>query len=93
MLYEVITVLWTGLELHRAYRDAGIPAGVFNVLTGRAAEIGDPLWQHRHVDGVVFTGSKAVGLRIYRGLTTSFVKPCLMELGGKNATIVSYNFV
>jgi len=81
-------VLWTGLELHRAYRDAGIPAGVFNVLTGRAAEIGDPLWQHRHVDGVVFTGSKAVGLRIYRGLTTSFVKPCLMELGGKNATIV-----
>jgi len=81
-------VPWTGLELHGAYRDAGIPAGVFNVITGRAEDIGDPLWQHPGIDGVAFTGSKAVGLRVYRGLSASFVKPCLMELGGKNATIV-----
>lgn len=79
---------WTGLELYRAYRDAGLPAGTLNLLTGHAEEIGDPLWQHPLVDGVAFTGSREVGLRIYRGLSTRYVKPCLMELGGKNATIV-----
>ena len=51
--------------------------------------IGDPLWQHPGVDGVVFTGSKAVGLRIHAGLErAAWIKPCLLELGGKNAAIV-----
>jgi len=79
---------WTGLRLYEVYRDAGVPAGVFNVLTGHREDIGDPLWQHHLVDGVVFTGSKAVGMRIFKGLSTRYVKPCLMELGGKNATVV-----
>src|SRR5216117_3280366 len=59
---------WTGLELHEVYRDAGLPPGVCNYLTGRGAVIGDALWQHPGVDGVVFTGSHAVGMHIYRGL-------------------------
>jgi 1-pyrroline-5-carboxylate dehydrogenase len=79
---------WTGLELYRVYRDAGVPAGAFQILVGRREEIGDPLWQHPGVDGVVFTGSKAVGLRIHSGLTGRWIKPCLLELGGKNATVV-----
>jgi 1-pyrroline-5-carboxylate dehydrogenase len=79
---------WTGLKLYEVYRDAGIPAGVFNVLFGHGTEIGDPLWQHPGVDGVVFTGSKAVGLRIHHGISQRWIKPCLLELGGKNATIV-----
>lgn len=79
---------WTGIELYRVYRDAGLPPGVVNVLTGHAEEIGDPLWRHHQVDGVVFTGSREVGMRIYRGLAGRYVKPCLMELGGKNAAIV-----
>ncbi|HET9274975.1 MAG TPA: aldehyde dehydrogenase family protein [Gemmatimonadales bacterium] len=79
---------WTGLELWSIYREAGLPDGVFNLLTGDRVVIGDPLWQHPGVDGVVFTGSRAVGMRIFRGLSGRFVKPCLMELGGKNATIV-----
>lgn len=79
---------WTGLELYRIYRDAGVPAGVFNFLTGHRDDIGDALWQHPGVDGVVFTGSREVGMRIFHGLSGRFVKPCLMELGGKNATIV-----
>ena len=45
-----------------------VPDGVFNYLTGHAAEMGDALWQHPGIDGVVFTGSKAVGLRIHAGL-------------------------
>jgi 1-pyrroline-5-carboxylate dehydrogenase len=80
---------WTGAELWRIYREAGIPSGVFNFLTGDRAQIGDALWQHPLVDGVVFTGSKAVGMRIHSGLSSRYVKPCLLELGGKNATVVT----
>jgi 1-pyrroline-5-carboxylate dehydrogenase len=81
---------WTGLGLYEAYRDAGIPAGAFNLLTGHRESIGDALWQHPGIDGVVFTGSKAVGLRIHAGLAAGpWIKPCLLELGGKNATIVT----
>jgi 1-pyrroline-5-carboxylate dehydrogenase len=79
---------WTGLRLYEIYRDAGLPAGVFNFLVGRREEIGDPLWQHPEVDGVVFTGSRAVGMRIHAGLSGRWIKPCLMELGGKNAALV-----
>jgi 1-pyrroline-5-carboxylate dehydrogenase len=78
----------TGLGLYEVYRDAGVPAGVFHFLTGHGSQMGDALWKHPGVDGVVFTGSKEVGLRIYRGISERYVKPCLLELGGKNATIV-----
>jgi 1-pyrroline-5-carboxylate dehydrogenase len=79
---------WTGLKLYEVYRDAGLPDGVFNCLFGRREVMGDPLWQHPGIDGVVFTGSKQVGLRIHAGLSGRWIKPCLLELGGKNATIV-----
>ena len=80
---------WTGLKLYEIYRDAGLPPGVFNLLIGQRDEIGDPLWQHPSVDGVVFTGSKPVGMRIHAGLSGQYIKPTLLELGGKNATIVT----
>ena len=79
---------WTGLKLYEVYRDAGVPPGVFNFVSGHGREIGDTMWQHPLTDGVVFTGSKAVGMRIFHGLSQNWVKPCLMELGGKNAAIV-----
>jgi 1-pyrroline-5-carboxylate dehydrogenase len=79
---------WTGLKLYEVYRDAGVPAGVFQYLSGHGREIGDPMWQHPLTDGVVFTGSKDIGMRIFHGLSRNWVKPCLMELGGKNAVIV-----
>jgi len=78
----------TGLKLYEVYRDAGVPAGVFNFISGRGSQMGDALWQHPGVDGIVFTGSKPVGLRIFHGISANYVKPCLLELGGKNATIV-----
>ncbi len=77
---------WTGHELYRVYTDAGIPPGVFNFLTGRGSEIGDSLTDR--VDGVVFTGSKQVGLHIFHSISTNWIKPCLVELGGKNPAIV-----
>ncbi len=79
---------WTGLKLYEIYRDAGVPPGAFNFVSGHGREIGDTMWQHPLTDGVVFTGSKAVGMRIFHGLSQNWVKPCLMELGGKNAAIV-----
>lgn len=78
----------TGLGLYEVYRDAGVPPGVFNFVSGRGARMGDALWKHPGVDGIVFTGSKQVGLRIYHGISERYVKPCLLELGGKNATLV-----
>ena len=79
---------WTGLKLYEIYRDAGLPAGVFNYLPGAGEVTGEALWRHSGVDGVVFTGSKAVGMQIFRGLSRDWIKPCLLEMGGKNATIV-----
>jgi 1-pyrroline-5-carboxylate dehydrogenase len=80
---------WTGFRLAEIYRDAGLPAGLFHFLVGRRDVIGDALWQHPGVDGVVFTGSKAVGLRIHAGISSRWIKPCLMELGGKNPAVVT----
>ncbi|HVE13352.1 MAG TPA: aldehyde dehydrogenase family protein [Elusimicrobiota bacterium] len=79
---------WTGIKLYEVLRDAGVPAGVFNYVSGQGSVIGDPLWQHPLVDGVVFTGSKAVGMRMFHEFSQKWVKPCLMELGGKNPCIV-----
>jgi 1-pyrroline-5-carboxylate dehydrogenase len=80
---------WTGLRLYQIYREAGVPEEVLHFLTGRGSVIGDALWQHPKVDGVVFTGSKDVGIRMFKGFSTRWVKPCLTELGGKNACIVA----
>jgi 1-pyrroline-5-carboxylate dehydrogenase len=79
---------WTGIKLYEVYRDAGVPPGVFSYLSGTGDEAGEALWRHPGVDGVVFTGSKAVGMHIYQGLSRQWIKPCLLEMGGKNAAIV-----
>ena len=80
---------WTGLLLYEIYRAAGVPAGCFAYVTGLGSQIGDALWQHPGVDGIVFTGSKDVGMRMLREFPTNFAKPTLMELGGKNPTYVA----
>lgn len=80
---------WTGMLLRECYAEGGVPDGAFNYLSGTGASMGDALWQHPEVDGVVFTGSKEVGLRIVREFSTDWIKPTLMELGGKNPAIVT----
>jgi 1-pyrroline-5-carboxylate dehydrogenase len=80
---------WTGLMLWECYRDAGVPAGCFSYLTGLGSRIGDALWQHPGVDGIVFTGSEEVGMRMLHGFSSTYAKPVLLELGGKNPTYVS----
>ena len=78
-----------GYELARCYLDAGLPAGVFNFVTGSGGEVGAALTRHPDVDGVVFTGSKEVGMDLFKGFSTDFPKPCITEMGGKNPAIVT----
>jgi len=79
---------WTGLKLYEVYRDAGLPAGAFHYIPGTGEVTGEALWRHPGIAGVVFTGSKAVGMHIYRSVSQEWIKPCLLEMGGKNAAIV-----
>ncbi len=79
----------TGLMLYECYKAAGIPGGLFSFVTGLGSVIGDALWKHPGVDGIVFTGSKEVGMRMVREFSSLYPKPALMELGGKNPTYVS----
>jgi 1-pyrroline-5-carboxylate dehydrogenase len=81
----------SGYEIARIYAEAGIPAGVFNYVSGSGEAVGDPLTRHPDIDGVVFTGSREVGWELYKEFSTDFPKPCITELGGKNPTIVTRN--
>ncbi|MGH2562795.1 MAG: aldehyde dehydrogenase family protein [Thermomicrobiales bacterium] len=78
-----------GYELARCYLDAGMPAGVFNFITGSGDVVGERLTHHPGVDGVIFTGSKEVGLNLFKEFSTDFPKPCITEMGGKNPVIVT----
>jgi len=80
---------WTGLLLWECFKAAGIPGALFSMITGDGPTVGEALWKHPGVDGVVFTGSREVGLRIHREFSARYVKPVLMELGGKNPAYVS----
>jgi 1-pyrroline-5-carboxylate dehydrogenase len=70
--------------------DAGIPDGVFNLITGGGSDVGQPLTEHEDVAGVAFTGSREVGLDIERTFREQGKRgPVIAELGGKNPVIVS----
>lgn len=81
---------WSGRLLAECIHDAGIPDGVFNYLNGSGSVIGQALVDHPQTAGITFTGSYDVGMRIARAqLDKPFPKPCIAEMGGKNAVIVS----
>jgi 1-pyrroline-5-carboxylate dehydrogenase len=73
-------------------RDAGIPDGVFNFVTGPGSSLGQALVDSPEIDGVTFTGSFDVGMKMYRDFgNRNYVRPIVLELGGKNPAIVSRN--
>jgi 2,5-dioxopentanoate dehydrogenase len=75
------------LELARAFDEAGLPAGVLNVVVGSGKEVGDELANHATVQALSFTGSHGVGHGIYQQLAPRMTR-AQMEMGGKNPTIV-----
>ncbi len=79
----------TGVLLAEAYRDAGIPAGVFNLVMGPGSSVGAELAENPAIDGIVFTGSYEVGFDLFAKFSTRFAKPCIVEMGGKNPAIVT----
>jgi 1-pyrroline-5-carboxylate dehydrogenase len=74
--------------LARAFAEAGLPEGTFNLVCGDR-ETGALLAAHPGVDGIAFTGSHEVGMALLRAAVAGpFAKPVLAELGGKNAAFV-----
>lgn len=68
--------------------EAGLPPGVFNVLSGDGATVGRRLGEHPHVDVLTFTGSTAVGRHFLRYAADSNLKRVYLELGGKSPNII-----
>jgi 1-pyrroline-5-carboxylate dehydrogenase len=83
---------WVVRLLAECFRDAGIPDGVFNYVTGPGRTLGQALIESPEVNGVTFTGSFDVGMKIFRDYASGkYVRPAVLELGGKNPGIVSRN--
>ena len=81
---------WAGRLLADCLRDAGLPPGVFNYLSGSSNAVGAALIDHPLTAGATFTGSHAVGMGILQKLQAGrFPRPCIAEMGGKNACIVT----
>jgi 1-pyrroline-5-carboxylate dehydrogenase len=74
--------------LMEAYRDAGVPGGVINLVMGPGAVVGAELVDSEAIDGIVFTGSYEVGMGLQRAFTKTYPRPCIVEMGGKNPAIV-----
>jgi len=75
----------SAMYLGQIFCEAGLPAGVLNIVTGRGSEIGDYLITHSDIDMINFTGSTEVGHHIAKEAS---MMPLLLELGGKDAAIV-----
>lgn len=81
---------WTVRLLAECFQEAGIPDGVFNFVTGPGRTLGAALVESPEVDGVTFTGSFDVGMKMFRDYAGGkYVRPIILELGGKNPAIVS----
>jgi aldehyde dehydrogenase (NAD+) len=77
----------SALRIGELALEAGLPPGVFNIVTGPGRVVGDALVNHPDVDKVTFTGSPGVGRGILRGAAGNF-KRVSLELGGKSANVI-----
>ncbi len=79
----------TSWKLTECLRDAGLPAGVFNFITGPGSTVGETLVTNKDVAGMTFTGSYPVGSDLIRRFSAEVPRPLIAEMGGKNPVIVS----
>jgi len=79
---------YTALDLAViAHQQAGLPAGVLNVVTGSGTDVGAPLSAHKDVEKIAFTGSTATGSRIMKTCAAD-IRNVSLELGGKSPIVV-----
>jgi 1-pyrroline-5-carboxylate dehydrogenase len=78
-----------GYQLAVLMKKAGVPDGVFNFVTGGGGTVGQELIDNPGIDGIVFTGSKEIGMKLIRDNgTRPMPRPLVIEMGGKNPAIV-----
>ncbi|MFJ4027534.1 aldehyde dehydrogenase family protein [Paenarthrobacter sp. NPDC089989] len=77
----------SGTLMAQVFHEAGVPAGVFNLVNGTGRDVGDALSRHPGVDMISFTGSTAAGKQV-GAAAAGTVKQVSLELGGKSANIV-----
>ena len=80
---------WCAYEVVRILHEAGVPGEVLHFVTGGGREVGQPLIDHPDVDGLVFTGSREVGMKNYQSFVGHRPRPYIAEMGGKNAIVVT----
>ena len=78
----------TTLKLAEIYTEAGVPDGVFNVLTGSGREVGTWLTEHPRIEKISFTGGTDTGKKVMASASSSSLKDVTMELGGKSPLII-----
>jgi 1-pyrroline-5-carboxylate dehydrogenase len=78
----------TALALYRVFREAGVPEGALDVVYGPGEPTGHAVATYPGFDGLLFTGSKAIGMRIIREFSREYPKPCITEMGGKNPALI-----
>jgi 1-pyrroline-5-carboxylate dehydrogenase len=79
-----------GVKLAEIADLAGLPRGVFNMVSGPGATVGAELQENEGVDGLLFTGSYEIGYNgVFKTFSKAFPKPVIVEMGGKNPAIVS----
>ena len=81
----------SGVNLIHALEDAGLPPGVVNLVMGPGDTVGQELQSNPGIDGIVFTGSYEVGMKLFKSFSTTWPRPYIVEMGGKNPAIVSRN--
>ncbi len=83
---------WTSRLIAECFQQAGFPDGAVNFVTGPGSTLGQALTDSPEVDGLTFTGSFDIGMRIYRSFAQGkYPRPVILEMGGKNPALVTKN--
>ncbi len=79
-----------GVKLAEIAHEAGLPRGVFNMVSGAGSVVGAEIQENPGIDGLLFTGSYEIGFNeIFKTFSKEFPKPVVVEMGGKNPAIVT----
>ena len=81
----------SGIAFYRACIDGGVPPGSINLVTAPGSVFGESVGTHPNVDGIAFTGSRVVGMELFRqfAANSTYPKPIVAEMGSKNPVIVT----